>query len=322
MSEPIKYRLESFFWRWAQRRSPRASAVTLRHRSIYVLPSKAGLGFFLAMLLLWLLGTNYQNNLILAVSFMLIALFLVAILHAFRNLAGLRVEGIPAEPGFVGERVELAVELTPARGCRADNLLLALAPELEVRADVAQGKRQLVHLPLRAEKRGWLRPPRLLIKSYYPLGITRVWSWVHLEARVLVYPKPLPASLISASGGGELGDEGQRLKAEDDFIGFSQYQPGASMAQVAWKLYARGAGLHLKHYGGAEQESLWLDFDAVQGDVEQRLSGLCFLALKWHRQGRDYGLKLPSATLNPATGDEHLHRVLKALALYNLPETD
>src|SRR3954468_16864604 len=82
-------RLKKYFQRWAAKRAPRATKVVLRHKTIYVFPGKQGAGFLFVVLLIWILGTNYQNNLILGFSFFLISVMLVSIIHAFKNLLGL-----------------------------------------------------------------------------------------------------------------------------------------------------------------------------------------------------------------------------------------
>src|SRR5690554_2730286 len=101
--QAIKQTLRDGFRRWLERRTPRADAVVLRHQSIYVLPTRQGAAFMVLLLLLWVLGTNYQNNLILALTFLLISLVFVSVVHAFRNLSGLSLKGLRGTPTFVGE---------------------------------------------------------------------------------------------------------------------------------------------------------------------------------------------------------------------------
>ncbi|MDO3386429.1 DUF58 domain-containing protein [Gilvimarinus sp. SDUM040013] len=316
----LSNRIEAVFWRWTEKRVPRSRQVTLRHRSIYVIPSKSSLGFTVAIFLLWLLGTNYQNNLILAASFLLMGLFFVSIIHAFRNLSGLTLSVNAPSPGFCCQMVNVPIELSTAENMAAHDLWLGMAPDGLAQADVPQGAAATIALQVLPERRGWLQPGRIIVKSYYPLGLVRVWSWVYLDTNILIYPQPTPPTFVDHLGRGGESEEGARIQADDDFMGFVDYQPGAPLSQVAWKLYARGAGLHLKQYGGAERASFWLDYENLTGGVEQRLSGLCYLALEWHQSGRDFGLKLPGQTISVAAGEAHLHQVLKALALYQ-PES-
>tara|TARA_R110000850_G_scaffold38471_3_gene100301 strand:+ start:982 stop:1950 length:969 start_codon:yes stop_codon:yes gene_type:complete len=312
-------RFDALFWRWAKRRTSAQKTVTLKHRAIYVLPSKAGVCFFVAVILLWLLGTNYENNLVLAASFFLVSLFIVAIIHGFRNLAGLQLTALPARPVFAGEPLELSVRLKARAGTTSGRVSLAADVNRAVVTDVAKDTEEQLALRLATQGRGWFTPERILVQSYYPLGLLRTWSWVRFDVRLLVYPKPLACAQPATIG----RDDGERSATQlqgDDFDGFKRYQPGAPLTHIAWKLYARGAGLHIKQYASAELDSVWLDFRAVSGDREARLSALCYLALQWHQAGRTFGLRLLEQQIEPASGQEHLHRVLQALALFELEQ--
>ncbi|HEY7883541.1 MAG TPA: DUF58 domain-containing protein [Cellvibrionaceae bacterium] len=320
----LRQSMQRFFWAWVSRRAPRAVQVKLRHRSIYVLPNRAGVGFFVTVFLLWLLGTNYQNNLVLAASFLLLSLFFVSVVHAFRNLSGLQVKALGGAPVFAGDSVGLVLSLTPAPRSRHIALNLQLADGPVVACDIAHFNACEITVTDQAMQRGWYYPERILISSRFPLGVIRAWSWVLLDTRILVYPKPLPVlrSLNERGSGDDEELEGStaRIGVFDDFHGFVRYQPGAPQSQIAWKQYARGAGLHLKEYAGSLADSAWLDFDQLSGDTEQRLSGLCYLALEWHKLQREFGLRLPGFEITPESGDTHLQQVLQALALHDLPE--
>ncbi len=313
--------LRDWFWRWVERRAPRSESVTLRHKSIYVLPTAQGWGFLLVVALLWLLGTNYENNLVLGSAFLLLSLMIVSVIHAFRNLSGLTLSAVKSHPAFAGEYVEFDLLLAAAPGSPHESLSLAWDPSLTVTADVPPGGETVVTLSHRAWRRGWLQPRRLKLQSVYPLGFIRAWSWVQLETRALIYPAPRPTDkppLVHASAhrGEELSQENR-----EEFQGFETYRPGAPLAHVAWKLYAREQGLHLKDYRGYQSEQVWLDWQALPGlDTESRLSRLCYWALEYGKTSAEYGLRLPDSTLGLGRGPIHQGRVLRALALYGMPD--
>ncbi|WP_041523485.1 DUF58 domain-containing protein [Gilvimarinus agarilyticus] len=317
MRPDFSKRFDALFWRWAKRRTTPQKTVTLQHRAIYVLPSKAGLGFFAAVILLWLLGTNYENNLVLAASFFLVSLFIVAIIHGFRNLAGLQLTALASRPVFAGETLELPVLIKARAGSSVGRVSLAAEVGQSILTDIDKNAETQVVLRLASQNRGWHTPERVLVQSYYPLGLLRTWSWVRFDVRLLVYPRPLTIVQPPLLGRND-GEHAPALARGDDFDGFKRYQPGAPLAHIAWKLYARGAGLQLKQYVSSELDNLWLDFRAVSGDREARLSGLCYLALQWHQAGRTFGLRLLEQHIEPSSGQEHLHQVLRALALFEL----
>ncbi|EOG7035816.1 hypothetical protein ACLH5N_004693, partial [Aeromonas salmonicida] len=62
---------EQWQQRWLTRRIPPARQMTLGRRSLFILPTRMGLLYLLVMSAIYLLGTNYQNNLVLLVSYCL-----------------------------------------------------------------------------------------------------------------------------------------------------------------------------------------------------------------------------------------------------------
>jgi uncharacterized protein (DUF58 family) len=141
------------------------------------------------LVLLILAAINYQASLVYGVAFLLGSVFLVTILYTFRNLSGLRLEMGGARPAFVGEDVEFAIRVvrpnvrgSPAVRAR-EGIRLGFPGALMRWADLRAQELDLVRLYVRAERRGWLHPGRLLVETYYPLGLLRAWTWVDLDAR-------------------------------------------------------------------------------------------------------------------------------------------
>ncbi len=310
--------IKQLFWQWISRRAPRAERVKLRHKSIYVLPSRQGWLFLLVLLIMWLLGSNYQNNLILAIVFLLFSLMVVSILHTFRNLSGLNIEALNARPVFAGEEAEFLLRVTASHRSHHESVHISLDPRLVVAVNVKPGESHELTLTQASHRRGWMSAGRILVESSFPFGFMRAWSWIQLEMQVLVYPRPLASEeppLGQASEG-----EGEQITHEnpEDFYGFQPYRPGVGLSQVAWKQFARGAGLHLKEYVGYQSQHVWLDWHALGGlDTETRLSRLCYWVLQLGRTQAFYGLRLPGLTLALGQGDIHQAALLRALALYS-----
>lgn len=312
-------RLRQGFWQWVRRRAPRANRVKLHHKTIYVLPTWQGMGVGVVIVLLWLMGTNYENNLVLAAAFMLAALMIVSILHAFRNLSGLSLQVQAAHPSFAGDYARFDLLVGAAPRSNHENVYLHWQDAPGATVDLVGESEAVVPLLHRSQRRGWLQPQRLLVTSDFPLGFIRAWSWVYLDARALIYPAPLACDRPPLGrGGAEHGDRASR-ESREEFQGFANYYTGAPLSRVAWKQYARGAGLHLKDYLGYENEQVWLDWEAVPGsDTETRLSQLCYWVLQLEDGHTHYGLRLPAHTIELGAGPAHRDQVLRALALYGL----
>ncbi|MGB0467126.1 MAG: DUF58 domain-containing protein [Pontibacterium sp.] len=314
----LRTRLSQPFYRWAAKRRPRGRSIELNQKRIFIFPGRAGWGFLAICALLLLIAMNYENNLIHAIAFLLLSLFVLSILHTYSNLAGIKVQAVKADACFVGEQAGFELRLS-AKGRRIrENIQLAWkgCPAQTVnRVGQSAYKTVLFHPAL---NRGRLIARPLLLETYYPLGLLRAWSWVEMDLETLVYPAPLhhptpPASYHrqgqTLSGGREGGD---------DFTGLEAYQPGMSLRHIAWKAYARGQGLHAKTFLEAQDDHIWLDWDTLSGlNTEERLSVLCHQVLQMHRRAEPYGLRLPGCIIEPDRGEKHRQRLLRELALFS-----
>src|SRR5690606_26019132 len=258
---------------------------------------------------------NYQNNMAFALVFVLFSLFIVVILHTYGNLSGLRIEAQRGHPTFAGESAEF--DLLISRSGKRDHHSIALGwpgqPSLQVSLlDHENTSLKLFHV---AARRGWLRPARLSVSTVYPLGLLRAWTWIDLDIAALVYPRPLAAARPAASDAG--GDGSQQVRrGSEDFHDFRAYRSGDNLRHVLWRAYAKGQPLQSKRFEEVLQQSHWLNYDAVDGDTERRLSVLCHWVVELQRRDQPFGLRLPGQTIAPASGDEHVLRALRALALF------
>lgn len=302
--------------RWLSKRIPPARSVTLDQRRIFIFPSRAGLFFLLVLTVMLIAAINYQNNMAFALVFFLFSLFIVAILHTYGNLSGLCIEALRGAPTFAGESAEFEVQLrrTGARGYQS--IELGWPGQPFALTSLQESRSAVVRLFHRSERRGWLRPARLAVRTTYPLGLLRAWSWIDLDISALVYPRPL-AGPHPGGGDGE-APAGQRMlrKGSEDFHDFRPYRRGDNLRHVLWRAYAKGLPLQAKQFAETQVQSHWLLYDNLDGDRETRLSVLCHWVLELQRRGEMYGLQLPGETLAPDSGDEQRERALRMLALF------
>jgi uncharacterized protein (DUF58 family) len=312
----------SWFKRWLFRlNGPEPAPILLTQRRVFVLPTGAGL-FYAASLGVMLIGAiNYNLSLGYALTFLLIGLGVVALLHTFRNLVHLRISPGRTEPVFAGETAYFALSLHNPRAESRHALHLFFQRDGAVATNVpAQGTAALC-LPIAATRRGWLRPGRVTLETRYPLGLIRAWSYVEPDMRCLVYPAPestappLPFSLTGESGGLRAG------RGAEDFSGLRQHQPADPPRHIAWKAVARQGStspLLTKQFAGASAAPLWFDWSDLPPSlpVEARLARLVRWLIDAQAQGLHYGLRLPGREIAPAPGERHFHDCLEALALY------
>ena len=104
--------------RWFENRLPRSDSWVLTQRNLYILPTKAGWGFCVTLLVMLLAAINYQLNLGYALTFLLGGTALVSMHQTHGNLRRLQLRVKPPAPVFAGEPATLEVVLDNPGGER------------------------------------------------------------------------------------------------------------------------------------------------------------------------------------------------------------
>lgn len=305
------------FQKWLSRRLPPSNTVNLNQKNIFILPTRQGVYFALLIFFMVLAGVNYQNSLIYGLAFLLSSLFMVSILHTFRNLSGLTLSAGKSDMVFAGEDAEFEVILSRNGRRTFEAIVLGWDADLMVNADLVEKREVTVKLFVKTKTRGVLNPGRLMVQTVYPVGLFRAWSWVDLDARTLVFPRPVDGGAVpDAESMGDEGDMSQKQGVED-FHGLREFEPGDSPRHISLKTYARTDELQVKEFSGFVDRRIWLDWDYFAGmDRESRLSRLCFWVLQASKTSDEYGLRLPGFERSPANSAAHRLQLLKDLAVF------
>ena len=306
---------------WLARRIPPGQRITLSQANVFIFPTRAGFMFGGLLFILVLGAINYQNSLVYGVAFLLASMFTITILYTFRNLSGLTLELAETRSGFVGEDIEFAVRVERPKGSGREGIQIGWPEGFKQWVEIYDSQAAVVSLYVRAEQRGWLHPGRLLVETYYPLGLLRAWTWVDIQAKALIYPKPIFAEGPIANSV-HPRDEGVLVDplGSDDFVDIRDYAPGDPIRNILWRSYARSDNVVVKRYASYVEPRLWYNLEDLPGDTEEKLSRLAGLAIQAQRSDREYGVRLPTLDIPPGVGKPHLDQVLRELALYGIDE--
>lgn len=304
------------FQRWVHRRIPRADVQTFSQKTIFILPSGAGVVFGLLLLVMLVTGINYQNSLIYLLTFMLGALFVGAMHQTHRNLAGLTVTLVRAGEGTAGDDIPFRFRLTAGKD---DSLSVHLSVEDSNLGPihVLAGESQTVTLPVPSAYRGYLRPDRIRIETRYPFGLLKAWSWLRPAASGVAWPRPVPAPESQSTVEDDSDNDRARRKAGQDEADLRPWREGDLSPRVMWKRFARSGQMVVADWQAQQGSPHWLDFAAFPGtDTELRLSYLAWQVAERSARGERFGLSLPGESIEPDTGPVHTQRCLTALAVY------
>lgn len=304
---------------WLDRRIPPASQYRLSHHNLFIFPSHTGWVYLCLTVAIFLLGSNYENNLVLALAYLLFSLFVISMHYCHYNLSGLTVEALTAPTGYAGQSLRFLVQLQTERP-RYD-LQLSAMDGLGEHLPTLENREQL-GVTFIAARRGWLQPGRLRIASQWPLGLLECWTQLDLQQTGLAYPRPLLCELQLQAGNTPQAESNapasiSQTAGMDEMQGVRPYRSGESLSQIAWKQVAQGRGLVSKEFMTPIPQLCWLELQKTAGlDLEERLSKLCYQLQTLEQQGAHYGLLLGSQSITPGEGALHQTHCLTALALY------
>ncbi|MFT5756949.1 MAG: hypothetical protein ACI9LM_001674 [Alteromonadaceae bacterium] len=309
--------LQKRFNHWLTRRIPAANTQRLSNRNIFILPSRFGLCYLLFVLILFLLGTNYQNNVIILLSYVFASVFISAMLQSFFNLSGLTFKCQPQSCGYAKQLISISLTIDSEK--KRHSLSFQFPQQTRyLQKSLAIGRTEL-NLGYCPEKRGVNNPGRLRISSEYALGLFTCWTQLDFGCEVITYPEQgLFQNLAIAKVNHQDDEHGVNIIDNgDDFGELRQYRAGESLSQVAWKQLARGQGWLTKTTQEQQGSDVWLtlhDLPAV--DIEIKLQMICYLMLDQSQQGKNWGIDLGREKLSPSSGKKHLTACLKMLAHY------
>ncbi len=294
----------------ARGRRPEALPIRLDRRRVYIVPTRAGVGFAVLLLTMLAGALNYQNNAALLLTCMLGAALASSMLLTWRELHDLTLRSLHADHGFCGSRLKLHLAFADDHRARPGLRIAVDGPDqpCPLRAGVSRAT-----ITIATDRRGWMPLPRMRVSSTLPFGLFRAWSWITPARRVLVYPR----ILRDAAPPAHANDPKERIAGGDEFAGLRDYHAGDPIRHVAWKASARHEHLLVREFDrAAPGQPLRFDWNAMTGiDRETRIARLTGMVCDAFAAARPWTLVLEDGhALGPASDTAHYHRCLTALA--------
>src|SRR5690606_25176031 len=112
----------------------------------------------------------------------------------------------------------------------------------------------------------------------------------------------------------------QRRRGPDEQLhGLRDYRRGDPLRMIAWKRSAQTGELLVREFESPRGRDTVLDWDSLSGmPPEARIRRLARWVVDAERGGYQSELRLPGQRLGPDRGPSHVHRCLRALALFDV----
>lgn len=166
--------------------------------------------------------------------------------------------------------------------------------------------------------RGVRQLQAIRVSSTFPINFFVRSLALPVVREIPVFPRPrsvaVPAAVALCSGG---VDQSKDKGYEGDLTRIDDYRGGEPLKLIHWKISARQDQLKVKELSSLAAPPVIIDPLQMPGNnLEERLSGACWLVKTLCRHGRRVGLRLDSGHISPACGRQHQLRLLGALARY------
>lgn len=317
--------VQNYFDRWLNKRIPEKRAFQLDMSNIFIFPSRFGIVFLILCLALFVLGSNYQNNLMLLLSFFLVSLFLVTLLTSYANFAKLHLQLGKVTSVFAGEELFLPIWLSD-KNQSSDATHLPLGSMIfrlwnsRIKTSIdMDALTNPIQIQVPTKNRGLMQLPRITIENHFPIGLYRCWTHLRFQAEVIIYPKPITCDIRkhAISSDNEETELESNIGGNENFDSLKQYVVGEPLHRVAWKQVAKGQGMYSKEFSANQTQDFEIRLnDYLHNGLEFALSNLCYIVIELSNQNASFGLQLGNTTIPPDSGSVHREHCLKTLALY------
>jgi uncharacterized protein (DUF58 family) len=309
---------------WLQKRVPSKNIIKLNINNTFVLPSSFGWSCMGIIICLFVLGTNFQNNIILLLCYFLLAMVLLAVFHSYFFFIQHEIVFLDIAPDFENRQPYLPIQINSTLDYKGGTLIFSVdnGPSLKnvKQHNTQQFKSQSIKMPLPKYKRGFYKCPPIKLVATYGFGLFKCWTHLSPKLHFYVYPamQKSAMNLFRTNSDAQLAHSSDsQYVISDDLQGIREHQVTDPIHHVSWKHVAKGQGMLTKDFSESKGVSGWLRLqDLSHLDTEQALRCLCYHVQQLDKDQVQFGLDLGSTKILPQEGQAHLHKCLVQLAMY------
>ena len=318
-------RVKRIYWqllyRFVVKKSASNENAKFHLQNTFVMPTRFGWSIIGVTLCLFVLGTNYQNNVILAVSYLLVSIILLAIFHTYFFFIQHQLKLDTIEADFENRGLKLRGTIYSQGRYIGGELKLKCARSLyRLKVTANTETDQVFEVKLPKFKRGIHELPLITVSASYGFGFFYCWSYILYPKSIVVYPSIEKAPVILHNKTNkEIGsvESSSHLTLSDSLQGIRPHVKTDPIHHVSWKHVAKGQGLVTKDFVEKAGATGWLKLsDYGHLDIERALKIICFQIQELGKSNVVFGLDLGTTTVLPNSGNKHLDECLLRLAAY------
>ena len=292
---------------WIAQRFQVESNKTLKQRDVLIFMHQHGFLYVVLILITFIAGMNYANNLILGFCFLIAALLCVSFYLTFKQLHQLQLQIVFPEIARVNQSAIVQLHFHQAIVQQRYFYVEFEQQLIPVHLDQTT---KMVELHVLPHKRGAQYLSAIRLYSTYPLGLVRAWTYVLPSIPIWVAPE---------AQNFHLEHQADASLGESDFDEFKElrnYQVGDSLHAVSWKQVARGQGLYIKQFEDQrDTQMVHIDYaQMLSSDHETKLSLMMGLVDQCEKLHMQYQVQIGAQLIAPTLGNRQYIRAQLMLA--------
>ena len=310
---------------YLKKRIPNKNTVKLTINNTFILPSSFGWSCMGIIVCLFILGTNFQNNIILLLCYFLLAMVLLAIFHSYFFFVQHEIRFSEIAADFENRQPYLPIQIQSTLDYKGSSLLFVIDNKITLR-NLQNSHSHSIKMPLGNYQRGYYKCPKIKLTATYGFGLFTCWTQLSPNINFFVYPAMQKSvmTLFRTNSDAQLAHASDsQYVISDDLQGIREHQLTDPIHHVSWKHVAKGQGMLTKDFSENRGVSGWLRLkDLAHLDTEEALKCLCYQIQQLDKDQVQFGLDLGDTKILPHEGQTHLHACLVQLALYLPPKAD
>ncbi len=304
--------------KWFYRRfNKKTRSIKLGFNNLYIFPNLFGLYWILTTIVLYILGTNLENNFTIFICYLMITVLLISLFLTHFNIHGLELISKNQKVNFANSTINYEIIINSDK--YRNNIKLKFLNKENKAIFINKIEDKLIKsLTIDGKQRGIYKPDIIYGESSSPISLCTCWFYWRPLDNLIVAPQKKKAKIHKEIN--QIRTDINSTKNEeiigDELKDIQIYRKGEKKSLIYWKSLARSRMLLSKNFNNENNKNNWLILEENL-PIENALEHLCFEIYNQYKNNNIYGILLSkNKFIKPDKGEKHFFNCLKMLADY------
>jgi uncharacterized protein (DUF58 family) len=308
--------------KWFYRRFiKKTRRIKLGFNNLYIFPNLFGLYWVITTVVLYVLGTNLENNFTIFICYLMVAVLLISLFLTHFNIHGLEIISTNQKVNFANSKINYKIILNSKK--YRNNIKLKFLNKENKTIFIEKIEDTLIKsLTIESKQRGIYTPDIIYGESSSPLSLCTCWFYWKPVDKLIVAPEIKKARVNKEINLSKMNSRDKKNNATigDDLIDIQIYKKGEKKSLIYWKSLARSGPPLSKNFNNENLKNNWLILNKHL-PIEKALEHLCFEIYNQYKNNSVYGVFISkNKFIQPDKSEKHYLKCLTILASYKNEE--